>query len=1156
MKIFRLITILAPLIFIISQDIYSQNYSNQRIKTIALDSIVVKFDSLSVISNSVHIIYGATEEQIEIDYLGATIALKDTSLIGSRLALSYRIFNFDIVKTYQHKSTDIILRNISHRQPQPIPITTFSDFMRDDAAFVSAGSISRGFSMGNNQDVVLSSTLNLQLSGMLSEDLEVNANITDRSLPIQPEGNTAMIQDFDRIFINLKYKNQYVLDAGDIDVDGRKSHFMILNKRLLGMDLHGITRLDSANSLYNQVGGGVNKGKFMRQQLSVINGVQGPYKLRGEQSELNIIVLSGSERVYLDGRLLSRGADNDYVIDYNTGEITFTSRILMTTEKRITIEFQYRSDYFSHYTLFTANEFIHEKNNKLKIGVNFYHDQDQKNRSIQPELDNDQKLFLSEIGDNFANAFYRRADSVGYNPNEILYVRTDTIVEGVHYEPVYIHSTNNEDELYRLSFSLVGERNGNYQLDRNTANGRVFRWVAPIDGVPQGNYEPVIRLVTPKLLQLGTVSAEYTLKGESWIRGELAVSNHDQNTFSDIDDADNVGFAVKLEGFNKSKVFQKKSDDWRWENKINYEFLSKNFYVSESFRDVEFARNFNLSEEYSARYSEHFLQFNTNLRKEKSGFIGYALNLLSRPTNVNIFKNHLHYDFKKNGFSIIGTNSFLNSHDSLQNSRFFQTNQQLTQVFKFLEIGFKDIAEINLFKTNGQDSLIGNSYAFNEATIFLKNNDTLPYLFNITYMNRLEYDPQTDHLVLQNMHNEIRGSFEISRLKNNRIKGNLTYRNSQIADSTRRFSGENFLTGSLEYTGRFLKNSIILSTFYEIGSGLEQKRTFSYLRVADGQGSHTWIDYNENGIEELDEFEIAAFQDQANYVKIWINTTDYITTSNNRFTQTIQLQPRNIWGNKKGILKFLARFGNVASFQASQKNTVENSFSAYNPFNFGLEDSLLVNSNVNFFNNLSFNQMGKYWGVDYLAKATQDKNLLYYGFEQNRTNSHEVILRITPHKKIILRINLYSSHKKNNSEYLPNKAYHIEQNSAKGFLQYTHDNSIYTSLAYTYKTKKNILGTEKLYQHQLEYNINYRIASKVNLAGLVQWNNIRFNAPENTSISYEMLEGLQNGQNLVWALSCQSSITDFLQIELSYSGRVSESNRAIHLANIQLRAHF
>ena len=68
-------------------------------------------------------------------------------------------------------------------------------------------SISRKFSIGNNQDFTLNSALNLQLVGELSEDLSIVANITDKNVPIQPEGNSRMIQDFNKIFLQLNYNS-------------------------------------------------------------------------------------------------------------------------------------------------------------------------------------------------------------------------------------------------------------------------------------------------------------------------------------------------------------------------------------------------------------------------------------------------------------------------------------------------------------------------------------------------------------------------------------------------------------------------------------------------------------------------------------------------------------------------------------------------------------------------------------------------------------------------------------------------------------------------------------------------------------------------------------------------------------------------------------
>ena len=1147
-RLFRLF--LTITICLIVVDAFSQNAGNYRVTSVVPDTNVIKLDSLSIIPET-FVIQNARPDQFRLDPIAAKLYILDSTLMHKILLCSYETFSLDFSKPVRHRSLDLLEPSRHIMTPASNNWKTVAD-VQDDNKLMTAGSISRGVSVGNSQDLVLNSSLNLQIVGKLSDDVDISAVISDKNIPIQPEGNTQTIYDINNIFLTINIKKLLRIDAGDIEIFSPKDDYLSYSRNLLGMKAQIRSSFGEKFKMENSLGGGVAKGKFVRQTVAISNGSQGPYKLYGEDGSIGIVIVAGSERVYVDGALLTRGQENDYTIDYNTAELTFTPKMLMTAEKRVIVEFEYTDRHFTRINLFSNNEL--SVNDRLSLRVNYYQEQDLKNQSIQPELNNDQKLFLSTMGDREHDCFFASADSMALTADRVLYCKKDTLVNGVLYSDIYEYSISDSVQLYALNFTYMGPNKGSYEILSSTANGRVFGWVAPEDGEPRGSYDPVLLLSTPKLVQMATVAAEYTYGKNNYVKSELAMSNYDQNTFSKLDDGDNVSFAYFLDFKHDQplKNRQKDSTDWHFLSAVQWQFVHKNFHAVESFREVEFARNFNLAEDYSSSHSEQMLQTILGLHKSQISQSQYKLNWFSRLGDVTAIRNEFKSNNHLKGWQFNTRTSHLFTKDSLWKSGFWMSDNDLSYKFSKIEVGISDKMERNLFHDRLTDSLRRDSYAFNEALFFLKNRDSLPYQFCLSYKNRLDYVAQVDHLQQRQLVHEVGALFQFDRIKNQHFSLNGIYRNQNVRDSVSQSSPEHYFVGKLEYTGRFWKNAVVLSTYYEAGSGMEQCRSFTYIKVAEGQGTYTWNDYNGNGIEEMDEFEVAAFQDEANYVKVWITSMDYVNTYNNQFSQSLQLRPSAVWGKLTGFRRFIARFQDVALFRSQLKHMNPN----FNPFYANLEDTNLVSRVLSFNNTLSFNNSASKFGADFIVQESQNKNLLYYGYEQNAVSMQQIVLKSTPCQQLFIKTAYEHQQTQNSSQLLTNRCYDVELHQSETLLQLQFKNKYTGSLSYTFSAKRNLLGSEQLGEHKLMATFDLRMAKRGVLTLMAQYVQIKGTVEQGAPVAYVMMEGLAKGRNAVWNVGYQMSITDYLQLSLQYDGRACEGHRVVHTGNLTIKAQF
>lgn len=1171
---------------------YAQYTSNRHTRIVALKSDTLQLDSLSIVPGSVSIssIDGTVLDSslYKIDYgSGKLIIDRKKMPVVDSLQFIYKTFPYLFSAETKHKDIQRLRMDINGRKdPFRYDIENKTEDIFKMEGLNKSGSISRGVAFGNAQDVVLNSNLNLQLSGHLTNNIDLLLAATDNNIPIQADGNTQQLQEFDKVFIQFSNPTTKLI-AGDFQLARPSGYFMNFNKKSQGISFSALRRVNpfgkkdtSAYGFYKtSLSLAVSRGKFSRNQLQGAESNQGPYRLRGAENELFIIVLSGSEKVYIDGKLLTRGQENDYIIDYNTAELTFTAKQLITKDKRIVVEFQYSDKNYSRSLMHFSNDY---EQGKLKTHLHVYSEQDNKNQPLQQQLNADQKDLLYRIGDTLSLAVTPSIDSVGFNRNEVLYKKVDSVIGTKKYLSVFVYSTDSTKAVYRLTFSNVGQGNGNYQQISSSANGKVFQWVPPdsITGLPKGSFEPVVQLITPKKKQMVTAGLEYGFNKNTSLAVEAAVSNNDLNTFSSADSRDDVGYGLKL-NFNNLAPLSKKvipdnrNDTSRSElqllSNVNYEFVQKNFSPIERYRSIEFERDWNHSTATVAG-DQHIIGAGLGLTKKKTGTIGYRFNAFFEDKNYNATKHFLNFNISKKSTSIFYDGSLLNSRSS-NNTNFYRHKSGISQKIKPLVVGLKDEFEQNKFSTNSvaKDSLLSNSYQFWEWQAFAQNQDSTKTRYGVNYKQRTDFVLKkgiTNSSLTKSSFAESYGAyFELLQNPNSQFKVNATYRNLKILDSTLTIQKpDNSLVTRVEYTLRAFQGFIFSNTYYEIGSGQEPKKEYSYIRVSNGQGVYQWIDFNLNNIVELNEFVVPRDISKANYIKVFTPTNNYIKTFNNQFSQTFMLKPSALWNNKKGFRKFICLFADQASYRIDRKSTETDLSKAFNPFWDGGNQVSLAALNSTFRNTIFINQANPIFSMDLNYQDVRSKTLLVNGFDFIGNAYKQAQLRWNITHQINFNADYKDGLKKSSSQFFTSRDYAIRYYEVEPRLSYQPNTAFRTSLSFKYSDRKNgtfvnmdslatIRGGETAFIEDYGVELKYNILDKGSFVVKTNFVRIKFNGPDNSSTAFEMMDGLKTGKNMIWGFTYQRTLSNNLQLNLTYEGR-SSTGKTIHTGGAQIRAYF
>ena len=1024
----------------------------------------------------------------------------------------------------------------------------------DFGTLKAEGSFGRQIGFGNSQDAVLNSTLHLQLSGMLGDSIELQAAITDNNIPIQPDGNTQQLNEFDQVYLQFRKKG-WQLNLGDIDLRQNQSYFLNFYKRLQGISFQTTNKISKTAESKTLVSGSVAKGKFTRNILEPLEGNQGPYRLRGANNEFFFIILANTERVFYDGQLLQRGEDQDYVINYNTAEITFTPKRMITKDSRIQVEFEYADRNYLNANLYLAQEF--DLNKKVKVRIGAFNNNDARNSQINQILDPKQKQFLADLGDSVQRAFYPSAIIDTFAAGKILY---EKVYIGL--DSFYRYSTDPQLAKYNLSFAEVKQGNGNYVPDFNGANGKVYRYVPPIGNVKQGQYEPVQILVAPRLQQIVNLGVDYIVDKNTLVKAEVATSNNDVNTFSSKDNGDDRGWAAKFQLSNEKILRQSKQ--LQLITGLDYEYVQQKFRPLERLRTVEFTRDWGLNIlAVPVPVDENILRAKIGLRDKSAHSFSYQFTNYHRSDDYNGFQNMLQHNANWKGWQF--NNQFtLTSFNALNDKgSFLRPTIDISKQFKKLDnwrVGFNYSLEQNNNRHKASDTLNPLAFNFDIYSAYLKSDESKQNRYRITFFTRSDKYAVGKDFVRGDRSLNLNLQTELLKNQNRQLYINTTFRKLKVYNATvSKQKEDETILGRAEYVMNEWKGLLSGNVLYEVGAGQEQRRDFAYLEVPAGTGQYAWIDYNNDGVQQLNEFEIAAFPDQAKFIRIFTPTNEFIKANYITFNHSLNINPRSVLSSSdlKGFKKLLSKIILITSLQTNKKSIAKGVFE-FNPFKYGITDTALVTLSTTILNTISFNRFSSKWGVDITNLRNNGKSLLTYGYETRRLNDWQSRWRWNISRSLQFTLN---AKKGFNALYTPqfaNRNFELSVYNAEPNLVFISGTTFRVSGGYKFEQKKNlpVYGGEKSVSNAVNIESKYNILQSSSITGKFTLNSINYDFPANTTVSYIMLDGLLPGKNYLWSLGLNKRLANNLEISLQYDGRKAGTSRTVHLGRAAITALF
>lgn len=1090
------------------------------------DSFLIKY-SEQVLLDSIQLKPGI---EYVMEYIQGRIKFLKILTTGQQLRIYYRFLPLQIQRNYFHRELLIY-------QPQDSgkPITrklpsTKRRTSETASSLKQNGSIVRGISIGTNQGLKLESGLRMQISGKIADKLEVVAALTDQNTPIQPEGNTQTLQEIDKVFIQLK-GDRFQATLGDYYLSYEGTEFSPYNRKLQGV--MGTVEL---GNMEVTLSGAVSRGKFTTNYFLGQEGNQGPYQLKGDRGQIDIIVLAGTEKVWIDGQLISRGEDNDYIIEYSNGQITFTRHRLITADSRITVDFQYSDQKFQR-SLYGLNLSTQTKNDKFKLGMRLLRESDNKNNPLDYSLTDENRSRLQLAGNNLDSAFVSGINYLGSGKGN--YNAVDSA--GVRF---YRYVGPNAGD-YNIAFNYIGPGNGDYKLV-GYAN---YRYVGP----GNGNYNPVVFLTPPESHDLVDMELAYQPWKNLQINTEMALSRLDKNLLSSKDDGNNSGLAISTRfGLKQQKFLFFGSNLGKFDLRGKYRRVQQQFQYIDRTEEVEKNRKWDFTD--TSIQKEEIIEMEAGYFPiEQMNIIG-SLGENNRGQNFHSRRWELGSEilFKKIPQLSYRIES-IDSRDNISNRIGNWVRQHSTGQYQFWKLKSAIAFQAESKEESFQDTL-NMGFRYHEVGPSLKLTDWRKMSFTVGLTQRHQDRFEKEEFIPESRALTQFAGWELRDWNNLSISMEFTHRKRSYADS----SIGNKLTDLADFRAGYspLNRAIITNWHYQLSNTQVARQERIYIKVERGQGNYRFDeDFNEYVPDALN----------GDYILRVRATEDFIPVIELRASSTIKLQPELLWKSKSRsksfptLKKWLSSISTETFIQLEEKTNEPNVWSIYRlELSQFQRDSTTIYGTKNFRQDLYWDQNNRKFSLRLRYNKRNNLNNQYLeGGQRLNLVEREVRIKSQIAQKIGSQLDVQNRHEQ--------KIYRIPGRSDKDI----YSNEIALDISYRPRQplelamKTRWTQAENRGANQLKVNfisltprLNYSFRGKGRLRVELEFNKVEV-TPKNAIVPYEMVSGNRGGTNLRWIASLDYNVSRYLRASFSWNGRYEEYlDRPIYTVKAEMRAYF